>query len=100
MQQEVEEEETGTAEQTTAHYLHLQQQQPASGRMYGSKSVQKALVLATGAAVISIACAAVLAKSVCSWIWGSNKKQVSDTNQAEAAAASSPSQVSWVDAFL
>jgi hypothetical protein len=50
-------------------------------------TVNKALVLATGAAFLSIACAVLAAKSVCSWIWGGKKKQSAETSKARTAGA-------------
>lgn len=58
-------------------------------------AVNRGVVLATGAAVLSIACAAVLLKSVCSWVWGGGKSKTPTTKAATAKQASSatPQQV-------
>jgi hypothetical protein len=58
-------------------------------------AVNRGLVLATGAAVLSIACAAVILKSVCSWVWGGGKSQTATTKAASAKQATSatPQQV-------
>jgi hypothetical protein len=63
------------------------------------------LVLATGAAFLSLACAAVLAKSVCSWIWGGKQKKSAETSkpllaQTARASANQTQQVRWLQQGL
>lgn len=80
-----------------------QRELPATIEMQRSSlTVNKALVLATGAAVISVACVAVLAKSVCSWLWSGNDKEGADSSKGTAVKASPrTSQVSdWVQQGL
>lgn len=94
-----EEEQEQLVEEAQEEHATGQEHQPqaapgSSTRMCRTApTVNRALVLATGAAVLSIACAAVIAKSVCSWIWGSRKKQEADMKEAseqEAATAGQP----------
>lgn len=76
-----------------------QRELPATIEMQrNSLTVNKALVLATGAAVISVACLAVLAKSVCSWLWSGSDKQSAGSSKASPR----PSQqvTDWVQQGL
>lgn len=83
----------------------LERTQPVSvpeEKMCNSKTVQltmnRAMMLATGAAFLSIACAAVIAKSVCSWVFGGSKKKTTDTTKlASSTSPGQPQQVRWLE---